>query len=61
MQIDSKKSIKLVEKLTKEGLFVLSWTVNYKRFMKKLIKANVDGIITDHPKKLATILGRVNE
>ena len=29
--------------------------------MKKLIKAKVDGIITDHPKKLATILGRDNE
>jgi len=29
--------------------------------MKMLIKAKVDGIITDHPKKLATILGRVNE
>lgn len=61
LQIDSKESIKLVEKLKKERFFVLSWTVNYKRFMKKLIKAKVDGIITDHPKKLATILGRVNE
>ena len=61
VHIDSKESIKLVEKLKNEGLFVLTWTVNDKRFMNKLIEAKVDGIITDYPKKLAKILGKIDE
>ena len=61
VHIDSKESIKLVEKLKNERLFVLTWTVNDKRFMNKLIEAKVDGIITDYPKKLAKILGKIDE
>ena len=56
MHIDSKQSIKLVENLKNEDIFVLTWTVNDKRFMKKLLKIGVDGIITDFPKKLANLL-----
>ena len=40
---------------------MLTWTVNDKKFMKKLIQSQVDGIITDYPKKLAKILGKINE
>ena len=58
MHADSKQSIKLIEKLKNEKFFVLTWTVNDKKFMKKLIKSKVDGIITDYPKKLAKILER---
>ena len=61
LHIDSKESIKLVEKLKSGRLFVLTWTVNDKRFMNKLIEAKVDGIITDYPKKLAKILGKIDE
>ena len=56
LHIDSKQSIKLVENLKNEDIFVLTWTVNDKRFMKKLLKIGVDGIITDFPKKLAKLL-----
>ena len=56
MHIDSKQSIKLVENLKNEDIFVLTWTVNDKKFMKKLLKIGVDGIITDFPKKLANLL-----
>ena len=61
LHVDSKQSIKLIEKLKNEKFFVLTWTVNDKKFMKKLIKSKVDGIITDYPKKLAKILERINE
>ena len=56
--IDSKQSIKLVENLKNEDIFVLTWTVNDKRFMKKLLKIGVDGIITDFPKKLAKLVSQ---
>ncbi|MEC7269467.1 MAG: glycerophosphodiester phosphodiesterase family protein [Pseudomonadota bacterium] len=61
LHVDSKQSIKLIEKLKNEKFFVLTWTVNDKKFMKKLIQSKVDGIITDYPKKLAKILERINE
>ena len=61
LHVDSKQSIKLIEKLKNEKFFVLTWTVNDKKFMEKLIKSKVDGIITDYPKKLAKILERINE
>ena len=40
---------------------MLTWTVNDKKFMKKLIKSKVDGIITDYPQKMAKILEKINE
>ena len=55
MHVDSKKSINLIKKLKKEGEFCLAWTVNSKKMMRDLLAANVDGIITDNPKKLITI------
>ena len=61
LHVDSKQSIKLIEKLKSEKFFVLTWTVNDKKFMKKLIKSKVDGIITDYPQKMAKILKKINE
>ena len=58
LHIDSSESIKLVKKLKKEKNFVLAWTVNDSRFMKKLIKCQVDGVITDYPQKLLKILNK---
>jgi glycerophosphoryl diester phosphodiesterase len=58
LHIDSSESIKLVKKLKKEEKFILSWTVNDSSFMKKLIKSQVDGIITDYPQKLNKILDK---
>lgn len=58
LHIDSSESIKLVKKLKKEENFVLTWTVNDSRFMKKLTKWQADGIITDYPQKLIKILNK---
>ena len=58
LHIDSSESISLVKKLKKEEKFVLAWTVNDSRFMRKLIKWQVDGIITDYPQKLIKILNK---
>jgi glycerophosphoryl diester phosphodiesterase len=58
LHIDSSESIKLVKKLKKEEKFILSWTVNDSSFMRKLIKSQVDGIITDYPQKLNKILDK---
>jgi len=58
LHIDSNESIKLVKKLKKEENFVLAWTVNDSRFMRKLTKWQADGIITDYPQKLIKILNK---
>ena len=58
LHIDSIESIKLVKKLKKEENFVLAWTVNDSRFMRKLTKWQADGIITDYPKKLFRIINK---
>lgn len=47
---------KLIKKLHAEGKTVYAWTVNRKKYMKKLIKKGVDGIITDNPALLKEIL-----
>ena len=58
LHIDSSESIKLVKELKKEENFVLTWTVNDSRFMRKLTKWQADGIITDYPQKLIKILNK---
>ena len=58
LHIDSSESIKLVKKLKKEENFVIAWTVNDSRFMRKLTKWQADGIITDYPQKLLKILNK---
>ena len=58
VHIDSKQSIKLVKNLKEDNIFILTWTVNDKRFMKKLLQIGVNGIITDFPEKLAKLLDK---
>ena len=58
LHIDSSESIKLVKKLKKDENFVIAWTVNDSRFMRKLTKWQADGIITDYPQKLIKILNK---
>lgn len=45
-----------IRKLRQEGFYVNVWTVNDERTMRDLIRARVDGIITDFPQNLETIL-----
>ena len=37
------------------------WTVNDEEDMQRLIDLNVDGIITDYPDRLLTLLGRIQQ
>ncbi len=47
-----------VEKIQEAGLAVIPWTANSKRQWARLLKLNVDGIITDDPEALLEYLGR---
>lgn len=47
---------KLVKKAHASGLEVFVWTVNTKSDMKRMIKRGVDGIITDRPDILRSII-----
>jgi len=47
---------KLVKKAHASGLEVFVWTVNTKSDMKRMIKRGVDGIITDRPDILRSIV-----
>lgn len=49
-------SLDEIELLQSKGLSVIIWTVNDEKTMKDLIKVGVDGVITDFPQKLKTIL-----
>lgn len=56
---------KLVRKRTikylhREGIAVIPWTVNTEKDMEKLIKKGVDGIITDYPDKLLSLIKQEN-
>ncbi len=47
-----------VEEIQEAGLAVIPWTANSKRQWARLLKLNVDGIITDDPEALLEYLGR---
>ena len=49
-------SLDEIELLQSKGFSVIIWTVNNEKTMKDLIKVGVDGVITDFPQKLKTIL-----
>ena len=51
-------STKVVEKAHAEGIKVLVWTPDSKSDMEKLINRGVDGIITNRPDTLLSLLGR---
>lgn len=46
----------VVEKAHHAGLQVVAWTINEPEQMRRLIEAGVDGIITDYPDRLLTVL-----
>jgi glycerophosphoryl diester phosphodiesterase len=46
----------LIRSAHREGLRVIPWTVNDSGTMARLIELGVDGIITDHPQRLRTVM-----
>ena len=46
----------LVKKAHQAGLQVVAWTINEPEEMRRLIDAGVDGIMTDYPDRLVTVL-----
>jgi glycerophosphoryl diester phosphodiesterase len=46
----------VVEKAHHAGLQVVAWTINEPEQMRRLIATGVDGIITDYPDRLLSIL-----
>jgi glycerophosphoryl diester phosphodiesterase len=49
----------LVDKAHHAGLQVVAWTVNETEEMRRLIGAGVDGIMTDYPDRLVSVLREV--
>ena len=54
--IDSKKGISLLKKFKEDGNHCISWTINNKKYMRELVAAKIDAIITDNPKKLFKVV-----
>jgi glycerophosphoryl diester phosphodiesterase len=52
---------KIVEEAHQSLLNVFPWTVNDEQMIEELVKMNVDGIITDHPKLGREIVDRLTE
>ncbi len=50
---------KFIKRANAAGLAVDGWTVNHPEEMGRLIKAGIDGIITDQPTTLMKLLGRI--
>jgi len=48
----------LIDEIKSAGKKIMVWTVNASVDMKRFSKWGVDGIISDHPKRLARALGR---
>jgi glycerophosphoryl diester phosphodiesterase len=46
----------IIDKVKKEGILVNPWTVNDEPTMINLIKAGVDGMMTNYPDKLSSVL-----
>lgn len=53
-------NLREVKPLHDEGFFIIVWTVNDEKTMKDLIKVGIDGVITDFPQNLETILREGN-
>jgi glycerophosphoryl diester phosphodiesterase len=49
----------LVEAAHSHNLQVHAWTVNETKDMRRLLEAGVDGIVTDYPDRLMSLLGRM--
>lgn len=48
----------MVQEAHKYGIKVIPWTINDEPTMHKLIEDGVDGIITDYPDRLRTVMGQ---
>lgn len=46
----------VVEKAHQAGLQVVAWTINEQEQMRRLVAAGIDGIITDYPERLLSVL-----
>lgn len=51
---------KKVEEIKSQKLMINTYTVNEEKYMKELIKLNIDGIITNYPDKLKRVLREEN-
>lgn len=51
-------SKRLYNKIKKSKLGINVWTVNYKRNLRKILKWNIEGIITDRPKMVRKYLDK---
>jgi glycerophosphoryl diester phosphodiesterase len=40
------------------GIAVHVWTINEPEQMSRLLEMGVDGLVTDHPERMAELLGR---
>lgn len=49
-------TVRYINKIKSRGQQVFVWTVNKEKQMRKLIKRNVDGIITNYPDKVKKLL-----
>jgi glycerophosphoryl diester phosphodiesterase len=49
----------LVARAHAHGLQVVTWTINEPEHMRALIAAGVEGIMTDYPDRLATVIGEL--
>ena len=49
-------SRELIEEVHEEGLQVWAWTVNEEAEIRRLLNLGVDGLITDHPERVAAAL-----
>ena len=48
-------SKRLAHKVHAKGMKLIPWTVNEQKDMRKMIKAGVDGIITDYPNRIESL------
>jgi glycerophosphoryl diester phosphodiesterase len=46
----------LIEDAHKKGISVYTWTINSEENMRRLIQWGIDGIITDFPDRLKTVM-----
>ncbi len=50
---------KLIGEIREGGLKAIAWTVNDPKRMRELIRAGIDGIITDYPERLESVIAEI--
>jgi glycerophosphoryl diester phosphodiesterase len=56
---DDRLTPKLISEIRDGGLKVIAWTVNDPKRMRDLIRAGIDGIITDYPGRLEQVIAEI--